>query len=480
MKRIQSRITLTYVLLTLVVVVALGVISSVSMESYFQDRLVADLDSRLAMIKAKLLQQNTRTPEQTDRLVKDLGRAAQTRVTLIDSSGGIAADSEIPFENLSLMENHRNRPEVQRALRLGSGSDTRMSSTMGREFLYAAHRIPGNMIHPTNTGVYVLRLSVHVDDVRSVVRDIRMKIFLAGLVVLVLVAVTSVLLSRRVAQPIVTMAGHVEQIRSGRLDVRVPVQTDDEIGRLAIAVNEMVQRLEEDIVRLKKLERVRSEFLGNVSHELRTPIFSLQGFLETLLEGAVDDPKVNRMFLTKAHDHAERLNTLLAELISISQIESGEMRMSFRYFPLEDFLVGIVRDFEPAANHHGITLSTKLSECQNMDALGDKERLAVVVSNLLENAIKYNRPGGSVTVSCEAQPSSILIVVSDTGVGIAPEHHGRIFERFYRVDKDRSRAVGGTGLGLAIAKHIIEAHGSTLEVSSEPEKGSRFGFSLRV
>jgi two-component system phosphate regulon sensor histidine kinase PhoR len=256
--------------------------------------------------------------------------------------------------------------------------------------------------------------------------------------------------------------------------------SDDEVGRVAQAVNEMVDKLKADIVQLKKLERVRTEFLGNVSHELRTPIFSLQGFLETLLEGAIDDPNVSRNFLKKAYNHSQRLNTLLGDLITISQIESGEMKMSFRYFNLREFLSTLVEEFHPTAEHSNVKLHLVEGLPSDVEVLGDKERLRVVLENLLDNAIKYNNPGGEATVSFERQSGNVLVKVADTGVGIAPEHQPRVFERFYRVDKTRSREVGGTGLGLAIVKHIIEAHGSSVQIESVVGKGSVFSFALKT
>jgi two-component system phosphate regulon sensor histidine kinase PhoR len=278
----------------------------------------------------------------------------------------------------------------------------------------------------------------------------------------------------------VDIAKTVEEIRAGNLDARIEVRSNDEVGRVAQAVNEMVDRLKVDIAQLKKLERVRSEFLGNVSHELRTPIFSLQGFLETLINGAVDDPAVNRTFLQKAYSHAERLNTLLGDLINISQIESGEMKLSFRYFPVKEFLTAVVNDFQSVAERHQVKLRLNSQLTSDVDVFGDKERLTVALGNLIENAIKYNKPGGEVVVSVLLDAGKVQIIVSDTGVGIAANHLPRIFERFYRVDKNRSREVGGTGLGLAIVKHIIDAHGSSVHVESEVGKGSAFSFSLKT
>ena len=297
-------------------------------------------------------------------------------------------------------------------------------------------------------------------------------------VLLVIVAV-SVVVSRRITKHMKQIAQGVEQIRSGDLNARLVVSSNDEIGLVAKAVNELVEKLKADIVQLKKLEQVRSQFLGNVSHELRTPIFAVQGYLETLLNGAVDDPSVNRSFLEKAQSNLSRLNALLEDLINISQIESGEMKMSFRYFHINEFLESVAKEFETLAANRNVVLQLSLSSSADDEAFGDKERLRQVLNNLISNAINYNKPMGDVVLSSEKVANGIQITIKDTGVGIPVEHLSRIFERFYRVDSDRSRALGGTGLGLAIVKHIVEAHGSHVEVESMVGNGSVFCFVLK-
>ena len=230
---------------------------------------------------------------------------------------------------------------------------------------------------------------------------------------------------------------------------------------------------------MKKSEQVRSQFLGNVSHELRTPIFAVQGYLETLLSGAVDDVSVNRSFLEKAQSNLSRLNALLEDLINISQIESGEMKMSFRYFRINEFLESVAKEFETTAGNRKVMLKLSVGTAADDEVFGDKDRLRQVLNNLISNAINYNKPKGEVVLSSEKIANGIQVSVKDTGVGVPSEHLSRIFERFYRVDNDRSRALGGTGLGLAIVKHIIEAHGSQVQVESKMGEGSIFRFLLK-
>ncbi|MCF8241027.1 MAG: ATP-binding protein [Melioribacteraceae bacterium] len=242
-------------------------------------------------------------------------------------------------------------------------------------------------------------------------------------------------------------------------------------------IKAMFLRSQNDIENLKKLEQVRTEFLGNVSHELRTPIFAIQGYLETLLDGAINDSKVNKNFLQKASHHTQNLNNLLNDLIDISMIESGQMRMSFRYFNIAEYLQVIVNDLKPHAELKNIELILHKVR-KDLQIFGDKIRLKQVMTNLISNAIKYTEKG-KVEIIVEEEKNHGRIIVRDTGLGISEDNLDRIFERFYRVDKDRSRTVGGTGLGLAIVKHILEAHKTRIEVKSELGKGSEFSFLLK-
>lgn len=242
-------------------------------------------------------------------------------------------------------------------------------------------------------------------------------------------------------------------------------------------IKRMYDKNQSDISYLKKLEKMRTQFIANVSHELRTPIFAVQGYLETLLDGAIDDPNVNRNFLEKAVTKTQNLNSLLNDLIDISMIESGEMRMSFRYFNLNEFLEPIIEDFSYQAENKGLKIELSPVD-PKISVFGDKNRIRQVLNNLIQNAIKYTDEG-IVEVLVEEEHKEVNIKVKDTGVGIPEEDLNRIFERFYRVDKARSREIGGTGLGLAICKHILEAHNSTLNVSSILKMGSEFSFKLK-
>lgn len=307
-----------------------------------------------------------------------------------------------------------------------------------------------------------------------------------SVVILILTITLSYWNANRLLKPLMDLMPQADGVAKGRLEVSNHGMREipDEIQGLARAIEKIGEKQARDFAAMQKLERVRSEFLGNVSHELRTPIFAVQGFIETLLDGAVDDPNVNRDFLERAHLQAARLNNLLSDLIDISRIESGEMRMSYRFFDVIHFLREVIREMEPVAalKDTSIRLVTLVPRDHELEVFGDKERIKQVLVNLIDNAIKYGDSPEPVVVELRDNAPDVEMVsisVTDHGRGIAAEHLPRLFERFYRVDKDRSRAsVGGTGLGLAICKHIIEAHQSKIQVRSEVGEGSTFTFAL--
>jgi len=269
----------------------------------------------------------------------------------------------------------------------------------------------------------------------------------------------------------------INLIRKNKISSPEEIVLPENLYDLQEEIRAMYLRTQNDIDYLKKLERVRTEFLGNVSHELRTPIFAIQGFIETLLDGAINDSKVNMKFLGKAAHHTENLNNLLNDLIDISMIESGEMHLSFRYFRLIDLIKEIIPELLPEAEKKNLKLIVNPFD-EKLQILADRNKLRQVFNNLILNAIKYTEEG-SVSVIIEADESAARIMIKDTGIGISEKDIPRIFERFYRVDRDRSRAAGGTGLGLAIVKHIIEAHSSKVEVRSTILGGSEFAFRLK-
>ena len=228
-----------------------------------------------------------------------------------------------------------------------------------------------------------------------------------------------------------------------------------------------------DITELRKLENVRREFVANVSHELKTPLTSIKGYVETLLEGAIDDPKHNRAFLQTIHEHTNNLSQLIDDVLNLSTIEA--QRVSYRFEPVavKEVVERIVNALEPMAKTKKVSISAVWPE-DLPRVRADREKLAQIVMNLIDNAIKFNKVGGQVRIIAESNGKELRLRVEDTGRGISPEDLPRIFERFFRGNKDRSHEIPGTGLGLAIVKHLTEAHQGTVTAQSVPGQGSTF------
>lgn len=222
----------------------------------------------------------------------------------------------------------------------------------------------------------------------------------------------------------------------------------------------------------------RNEFMGNVAHELRTPIFTIQLSLETLLDGAINDEEVNVDFLGRAFNQTRRLKELVDDLISISKFETG-VKMSMRYFPISRAIQETVGELSDLAASKEVNLEFINGYGDELTVFGDEQRLRQVLVNLVDNAIKYTPRSGNIRVYLDVREKDLSVVVKDDGIGIPKKDLPRIFERFYRVDKARSRDVGGSGLGLSIVKHILEAHSSQIKVESEVDKGTKFEFVLK-
>jgi two-component system phosphate regulon sensor histidine kinase PhoR len=231
-----------------------------------------------------------------------------------------------------------------------------------------------------------------------------------------------------------------------------------------------------NLTRLKQLERTREEFIANVSHELRTPLSHIKGYVETLLDGAKNDPEVSTRFLETIARNAERLKLLIEDLLTISELESGRVKLNLHSVELRSVVAKVFDDFKSRAEAKHIALAC---ETTDLAVRADPGRLEQVLSNLVDNAIKYGRTGGRVAVGAQSsEDAKVEVFVKDDGVGLPAEALERVFERFYRVDKARSREQGGTGLGLSIVKHIVQGHGGRVWAKSEPGKGATFFFTL--
>ncbi len=244
-------------------------------------------------------------------------------------------------------------------------------------------------------------------------------------------------------------------------------------------VLEWTKDKKKEIKKIKKLGSYRKEFLGNVFHELKTPVFNIQGYLETLIEGGIKDENINMKFLHKADKNVNRIIKIVDDLQMISNLEDGSFPLTEEKFDIYMLAAELLESLEMRAKSKNISLKFKEGCDKSFFVMADREMIHQVLNNLITNSVKYGKEYGSTQVGLYDMNENILIEVSDDGIGITHNHLPRIFERFYRVDKGRSREQGGSGLGLSIVKHIIEAHHQTINVRSTPVVGSTFGFTLK-
>jgi two-component system phosphate regulon sensor histidine kinase PhoR len=584
----------SYLVVTLVVVVAVTAYCSHCLREVYYDQ-VRDELNRLADFAADEAHMvlATEGTDKLDRLCKQLGRigAGEIRLTAIAPSGKVIGDSH---EDPAGMENHSGRPEILEALQKGSGSSVRFSPTLGTPMMYVAVALPAAPLRvgEQDAPVAVVRVAAGLTEIDHALRGIYVNMLWAGLVIAAGAAVLSLLISRRISQPIVGIQQIAERFADGELGLRVPTPDSAELAALAGSLNKMAAQLGErittiteqkneldavlssmvegvfavdnrgrivsmnpaaaqllgidpapaqarpveemirnvdlqefvrqtlagvppdetdislpinggrsfrlhgagltdargrrsgavivlnDMTRIRRLEAVRRDFVANVSHELKTPVTSIQGFVEALVEGGVKDPAQVERYLNIIARHASRLNGIIDDLLTLSRLEeAGERRaLGFDVGPVKPVIEEAISLSGVKADEKRMTIDLACDD--DVEARINPPLLEQAVMNLLDNAIKYSPEGSHIRIKASKDDTQVSIAVIDEGCGIPPEHLPRIFERFYVVDKGRSRKLGGTGLGLAIVKHIAQAHGGRVTVESTPGQGSIFTIHL--
>ncbi|MCX6992045.1 MAG: ATP-binding protein [Kiritimatiellaeota bacterium] len=580
-KKIMWRIYVSFLLSAMTAFAAMAWYATQSLRWFHQDQVAAELlmQARIISREAAAILPETE-PGTADRLCKELGRLMTTRITLILPDGRVIGDAE---DNPDGMDNHRNRPEIAAVLQGATGKAVRFSDTRRQSLMYLA--IP---VRQGNTLLAVARVSLPLTVIDWSLHAVVRNIIMGWLIVAILFAVVTWLLSRRISRPLEDMRRVAERIARGDLEARVARPDSEELGDLARTLNQMAAQLGErlgtitrqrneqeavlasmvegvlavdrderilhlnhaaarllelapeqargrsiqeavrnrdlqafigatlartgsaeseiviygneerylqlhgtaltdiaghnigalivlnDITRLKRLETVRRDFVANVSHELKTPITALKGCVETLSDNESMDPVENSRFLAMMVRQVARMETLVEDLLSLSRIEfdAERKRIALDQGAIGDVLQRAAQSFTVAAAAKSISL---VVECPaEVFAPINAALLEQAVGNLLDNAIKFSANGTRILISGRLAGNEVEIQVTDQGPGIEKKHLSRLFERFYRIDQSRSRAMGGTGLGLAIVKHIALAHRGTVAVESTLGKGSTF------
>ncbi len=368
----------------------------------------------------------------------------------------IAADGTVLYDSqadAAAMDDHADRTEIQQALATGRGSSVRFSKTRMEKTLYEALQLADGS---------VLRISASRTTAAVLVMGMLPAIFLVAMLAAGLSALLAHRVAKRVVQPI------------NQLDLEHPLENHvyDELSPLLQRLHAQRQQISRQMSQLKQAERSRREFSANVSHELKTPLQSILGSAGLIENGMLQPEDVPR-FVGHIHREAARLVTLIDDIIRLSQLDEG-VELPRECVDLRQVAEDVLDTLQDAAGNAGVSLSVT----GQGTVMGVHRLLDEVICNLCENAIKYNRPGGSVAVEIGETEQETTLRVHDTGIGIPSEHHERIFERFYRVDKSHSRASGGTGLGLSIVKHAVQFHDGTIALKSEPGVGTEITVSF--
>jgi len=283
---------------------------------------------------------------------------------------------------------------------------------------------------------------------------------------------------RYVEQRISQILKTIHNVTHSQKEIRKRIDTGDISVDLNKEVKVWANNQTEEIKKLREMEKYRKDFLGNVSHELKTPIFNIQGYILTLLDGGMEDENINKLYLQRAEKSINRMILIVDDLVSISRLESGEFELEMEKFNIVKLVNELFESNEMLAKQYKVKLDFDSNYSKPIRVKADRKRITDVLNNLIINSIKYGRPNGRTRIGFVDTGKTILVDISDNGIGISEQDLPRIFERFYRVDKSRSRDSGGTGLGLAIVKHIIQAHNQTINVRSRLDKGTSFIFSL--
>ncbi|MBY0503679.1 MAG: hypothetical protein K2X03_07210 [Bryobacteraceae bacterium] len=462
---------ITAVLFVLVVsLVVVDFMASKIAETSYVDTLSRELAS-----KCRILALADLSPEK----FRAFAQAAGGRITLIARDGRVLSDSE---NDPAKMENHRRRPEVEAALQGQVGTSRRSSPTMpGSQFLYIAI--------PQESGA--LRLAVPLRSVDAQVNAIRFQMLGATTLAFLPAILISAFFARYFSARLGAVIEFAHQLAQGNFSARLggtgsggTAAGGNEFGVLTARLNdtgeklqEMFEQLQKEHVELERLERIRKDFVINVSHELRTPLASIQGYAETLLDGALEDPHHNTRFVNIIRQNAERLTRLTADLLTLSRVELKSQRFNFASYYVNGLLDNARDSMKPMADKQSIELRMDYAD-HNVEVFCDSEAMHQILTNLVDNALKYTATGGTITIGAKRLGENVEVWVGDTGVGIPAEDLPRLFERFYRVDKARSRELGGTGLGLAIVKHLTRSMGGDVRVESVLERGSTFYFTV--
>ncbi len=451
--------------LILIVVFVLTFFVSLRLHEHFEQKISAELKSNAVLVgdilHADLVEGRL---EEIQRKTGRLADKLDLRITIVGKDGRVLGDSE---EEKSFLGNHSDRLEIAEAIENGFGQSTRFSDTLGLNMKYVAVRVDqGDMILGT------VRFALPLSRVQPEIRIIYRVVLFGAIVAVIIALIAAYFVSRSITLPIRRMRETAQQIAKGDFGRRVRIKSKDELGELAESLNTMADELQQKMENLKQLDRVRTDFVANVSHELKTPLTLIKGYIETLQNKAFNDKEKSDKFISIIKEHSDRLGYTIDDLLSLSELELSKDCVNKTDFDLKEVIDEISLGFGQALaeKQQSLTVST---QGDDFCIQADRNKIEQVFANLIDNAVKYTKESGRIEILLCEQDQSVCVTVQDNGIGIPKEHRDRVFERFYRVDKARSRELGGTGLGLSIVKHIVLAHKGKIAIESEPNRGTK-------
>lgn len=428
-----------YLRMTLVSVVMMLITMTVTVAMFynlFSEQVMEDLKTHVHILKT--------TEAVLDYVEKGFDpKIDNLRITVIDKDGEVKYDSNA---DIGTMDNHVNRPEIKQALKTGEGNAERKSNTLDKTTYYYAEKMENGQ---------VLRVAKEVGSMWQFFMKILPVLFFEFVIAIVVCFVVSKMLAKRLVEPIENLAQNLDE--------------DTEIETYA-EIKPFLDKIHSQHKALKKSANLRQDFTANVSHELKTPLASISGYAELIETGMAKEDDIQR-FAGEIHKSSIRLLSLINDIIELSELDVMDGEMSITDMNLTEEALNCVNMLQMNASKHGVTITfdKKSDDCV---IKANKDMIQEVIFNLCDNAIRYNKKDGKVEVSVTQKGNNISLKVKDNGIGIPKKEQKRVFERFYRVDKARSKKTGGTGLGLAIVKHIAEQHKAEILIESQPNEGT--------
>lgn len=451
---------------SMILFVALAVSSAISY-FFMGNKLLADNEKNLLNIVHMvdyMMAEKKDMQAECLRLQKQM-KDGNVRITIVGLDGKVLADTQA--ESYVGMENHLERAEIKAALSGKVGCVKRYSETLKENMLYVADL--------SSEGEYVIRAAMVYTGLRDYFMTIVPVILLGVVVAYAIGAVISIRFANTITEPLTEISAELQKIHTNTWDFSFPQYQYEELNIIAEATTRLAEEVKAQISRLEFEKKVRQEFFSNASHELKTPITAIRGYAELLDNGFVADEETKNKFIRRILKSTENMTQLIEDILMISRLETKDAEVTFSMVRLMPLVEEIFDAVEPIAAEYQVALHLE-GEPITMEA--SVKQMRELLMNLIVNGVKYNHPGGNVWVKISASEHNVVIRVKDDGMGIGQEHQSRIFERFYRVDKGRSKKMGGTGLGLSIVKHIVEFNSGYMRLKSKLNAGSEFIISL--